>query len=78
MLDILNTNIINIFKYINIFGYPQYFGSDRVWFRFSKYQNFKSTQIFNKFWFGFVTTFSDRIQVFWPAIASLVFLCTQR
>ena len=41
--------IANIFKYIksdsDIFGYPKYFGSDRFWFRFSRYQNFESVRI---------------------------------
>ena len=63
----IKSKIINIYIYVykfisDIFGYPKYFGSSQVRFRFFKYQKFKPIRIFNQFWFGFGTNFLDRVR----------------
>ena len=73
----IKSKIVNIFKYINLFWihsstqnildtfeYPKYFGSGRIQFRFSKYQNFKPLWIFNG---------SDSVLFFWIRFSSVRF-----
>ena len=47
---------------MNLFHIHSGLGSDRIRFRFFRYQNFEAVRIFNQFRFEFGITFTDRIR----------------